>query len=343
MSQPAPHPRKSTSPQPGFECVLANRAIELPSCLVDDALIGAWNSLPDADSTDSSFGVSSRSLIERDTPVTGLSRRPSDSQRKAVQPLAPSSHSATEADDDTQRLVIPVIPRTKAEAGKPSAQVVSSGQPQQLAKAPTPSPGPVPSPASISRTTSAHVPTATPAPSRLHQPPRSFHQPSSRSSFSWGLNIDEVRKWGTSLAGVVIVSLAGYWGVSNVLGNSAPPMKTIPAKGTVTLNGKPAPGASVQLHPVQGSDAPIEVHPHGLVSESGQIEFTTFTPNDGIPAGEYIATISHMKIKVVNGETVAGPQLAPVIFTKPSTSPIRLKVSSDTRELAPIDFKKPAR
>lgn len=155
--------------------------------------------------------------------------------------------------------------------------------------------------------------------------------------------MDEVRKWGTAVVGAVVVSLAGYWGVSNVLGNSAPPMKTLPVKGTVTINGKPAPGASVQLHPVEGSTAPVEVHPRGQVSESGQIEFTTFTPNDGVPAGEYVATISHMKVKVVNGETVAGPQLAPAIFTKPATSTVRVKVTPETRELDPLDFRKPAR
>lgn len=157
------------------------------------------------------------------------------------------------------------------------------------------------------------------------------------------MNLDEVRKWGTAVAGVVVVSLAGYWGVSNVLGNSDPALKTIPVKGTVILNGKSAPGASVQLHPVEGSNAPIEVHPRGQVSESGQIEFTTFTPNDGIPAGEYIATISHMKVKVVNGETVAGPQLAPAIFTKPASSPVRVKVSQDSKEQITLDFKKTTR
>ncbi|MFO1007443.1 MAG: hypothetical protein U0929_15890 [Planctomycetaceae bacterium] len=155
--------------------------------------------------------------------------------------------------------------------------------------------------------------------------------------------MDEVRKWGTALVGIVVVSLAGYWGVSNVLGNSAPPLKTLPIKGTVTLNGKLAPGASVQLHPVEGSSAPVEVHPRGQVSESGQVEFTTFTPNDGVPAGEYIATISHMKVKVVNGETVAGPQLAPAIFTKPATSPVRVTVSQESKDPLALDFKKPAR
>lgn len=127
------------------------------------------------------------------------------------------------------------------------------------------------------------------------------------------------------------------------MGSSSPPLETIAVKGKVTLNGKPIPGASIQLHPVPGSQAAIEVHPRGLAGDDSQVEFTTFQPKDGVPAGEYVATVSYMRIKVVNGESVAGPQLVPAIYTKASTSPLRVKVSSETRDLPTLQVTQTSR
>ena len=332
MSQPHQSPRNLAPARSGSGCVIHLPPREITSSLVDDMLFGAWHSLPDAETAHSQ---TSNSMISRNTQVPApWSIRSSVVVRQPTQRPAVLEVSSGEQE---QRLVIP--PLARPATAKREGQTAAAIQPEQRTvtpatprKAPEPAKQYTPPPASY--TTPAAIPP---------RPTVAFSRPRSSSSFGSTLNLDEIRKWSTVLAGVVIVSLASYWGVSNVLGNSAPAMKTIPVKGTVTLNGKPAPGASVQLHPVAGSTAPIEVHPRGQVSESGQVEFTTFTTNDGIPVGEYIATISHMKVKVVDGETVAGAQLAPAIFTKASTSPVRVKVSAETRELTPLDFTKPSR
>ena len=334
MSQPNQTSRNISPSRPGSGCIPPSQPIKITSTSIDDMLLGAWNSLPDAD-PDSTANTT----ISRHTPVPAPwpIRSSSAARQPTPQPAVPKVSSGEQA----QRLVIP--PLARHATTKREAQTAAAIQPEQrtvtpVTPPPTPRPAPEPAksytPPSSSYTTPAAIPP---------RPAVAFSRPSPSSSFTSSLNLDEIRKWGTVLVGVVMVSLASYWGVSNVLGNSAPALKTIPVKGTVTLNGKPAPGASVQLHPVAGSSAPIEVHPRGQVSESGQVEFTTFTANDGIPVGEYIVTISHMKVKVVNGETVAGAQLAPAIFTKASTSPVRVKVSAETRELDPLDFKKPTR
>ncbi|MCE9530382.1 MAG: hypothetical protein K8T89_04510 [Planctomycetes bacterium] len=68
--------------------------------------------------------------------------------------------------------------------------------------------------------------------------------------------------------------------------------RTYRVAGVVKVNGQPATGANVTLHPASDSGMKsIQQRPFGKVKEDGSFELSTFSANDGAPAGEYVLTI----------------------------------------------------
>src|SRR5690242_13447353 len=69
-----------------------------------------------------------------------------------------------------------------------------------------------------------------------------------------------------------------------------------PAQGKVFVDGKPAAGALVVLHPV-ADDGPLAIRPTGKVGPDGMYVLTSFvaetrTTTPGAPAGEYVVTVT---------------------------------------------------
>jgi hypothetical protein len=62
--------------------------------------------------------------------------------------------------------------------------------------------------------------------------------------------------------------------------------KTYPASGTVTLNGSPVEGATVNFYAMEGTGSSI-----GVTDANGKYTLTTFTSNDGAMAGQYKVSI----------------------------------------------------
>lgn len=62
-----------------------------------------------------------------------------------------------------------------------------------------------------------------------------------------------------------------------------------PARGQLTVDGKPAAGATVFFYPVE-SDAEA-IAPYGVTDAQGVFTLTTYLTFDGAPAGEYVVTI----------------------------------------------------
>lgn len=61
-----------------------------------------------------------------------------------------------------------------------------------------------------------------------------------------------------------------------------------PVTGELFVNGKPAPGAIVSLHPVDGKDFDERgARPMGRVRDDGGFSLSTYTTGDGAPTGEY--------------------------------------------------------
>src|SRR5437870_3422773 len=64
--------------------------------------------------------------------------------------------------------------------------------------------------------------------------------------------------------------------------------KTTPVKGTVTLDGKPVALASVVFIPRQDGRMVAQA----VTNQDGNFELTTYQPNDGALAGEYLVTVT---------------------------------------------------
>jgi hypothetical protein len=60
----------------------------------------------------------------------------------------------------------------------------------------------------------------------------------------------------------------------------------VPAKGTLTFNGKPIAGASVTFNPVGQTRSAS-----GITDAQGNFSMMTLVPNDGVYPGEYIVTV----------------------------------------------------
>lgn len=143
-------------------------------------------------------------------------------------------------------------------------------------------------------------------------------------------------KWGVA---VLLLALGGF-GVSKLLASSGTSLnvETHSVQIKVLLNNKPAPGAAITLTPVLTEEqtkalegdlaAGMQLVGHGkLGNDSTCSPSLASSDKPGLPAGEYIASLSWCKVEVKDGETVAGPDLVPQVFRCPSTSTLRVKVA----------------
>jgi hypothetical protein len=116
---------------------------------------------------------------------------------------------------------------------------------------------------------------------------------------------------------------------------------TVPAATTVRVNGLPAAGANVTLHPAGADWAGRYAHrPFGKAGPDGAVEFSTFAPGDGAPPGTYVVTVywPHEKESGRDGDRLGGAHESP---TRPN--PLTVTVAAGATELAPIDLKAPRR
>ena len=74
------------------------------------------------------------------------------------------------------------------------------------------------------------------------------------------------------------------------------------------------------------------VRPTGNVDSSGTFKLSTYDKDDGLPPGDYTATVVWFK-----GES---DNLLPAIYSKPETSPLKVKVTGGETALQPFKLKK---
>lgn len=110
----------------------------------------------------------------------------------------------------------------------------------------------------------------------------------------------------------------------------------------VRVQGKPAAGATVVLHPVGKADpkAPL---PSGRVDESGKVRLSTFAQDDGAPPGEYAVTVEWRDQVVV---TVGSDKLTEFTadklkgkYGKPTAPAVRrVTVKKEENKLPPLQL-----
>ena len=99
-----------------------------------------------------------------------------------------------------------------------------------------------------------------------------------------------------------------------------------PVSGSVSFEGKPAPGALIVLHP-KGESAPVAPKARAQVNADGTFRFSTYDSGDGVAPGEYVATITWYQLTKQGGEVKAGPNVLPTKYANPKTSPWKVSVA----------------
>jgi hypothetical protein len=114
-----------------------------------------------------------------------------------------------------------------------------------------------------------------------------------------------------------------------------------PTKGSITLDGKPMPEATVIFTPAIRSDRLKGIYIRGVVNSDGNFDVGTYKEADGAPAGEFVVTVIWCKREQKDGETSFGPNLAPAVYARPETSKLKVTIKKGKNELAPFELQSP--
>lgn len=119
-------------------------------------------------------------------------------------------------------------------------------------------------------------------------------------------------------------------GCSKPKGDRVP---VFPARGRVVFNGPKAKEAMIVFHPV-GPTAKGLGKPFGRIAEDGSFVVNTYDTGDGIPAGQYVATV----IWRIPGpdEEPGRDVLARTKYASPATSPLKVTIDGTTDDLGPF-------
>jgi hypothetical protein len=109
-----------------------------------------------------------------------------------------------------------------------------------------------------------------------------------------------------------------------------------PTTGQVLVKGQPVPGMQVTfLHTANWGIEKDFLQPRGVTDKDGRFVLTTYTQDDGAPAGEYKVTLV-LPVAEVRGMQ-SGNRL-PSIYEKAATTPLKTEVVKGKNELAPFDL-----
>jgi hypothetical protein len=113
--------------------------------------------------------------------------------------------------------------------------------------------------------------------------------------------------------------------------------------GQLTVNGQPAVGAIVTLHPLGGGNETIR--PTGQVNPAGQFELTSFQRGDGVPPGKYKVTVTWLQPPTPRPGTGEGDEgsyrhLLPGLYSNPETTPLRAVIAPGQTEPLRLEIKR---
>lgn len=108
---------------------------------------------------------------------------------------------------------------------------------------------------------------------------------------------------------------------------------TQPVQGTLTINGEPAQGAIVTLHPLGDAVDIRKSKPWGVVNQDGAYQLRTYEKNDGAPTGKYQVTFIWQEDFSVMGS----PDQLRGAFNNPAKSEWTFSIDQGTSQLPPID------
>jgi hypothetical protein len=146
------------------------------------------------------------------------------------------------------------------------------------------------------------------------------------------------------LVGLLTVTLAASCGKSRHEIKGKLPL--FPVTGKVMMDGQPMAGAIVILHSV--FDLPAGTapqRPHAKAEDDGTFKLSTYTNQDGAPAGKYYVTVSWKASNegLTNEQQDDLPEKAPESFQKPKTSGLMVTIKESENTLPTWDLAQFAR
>jgi hypothetical protein len=130
-----------------------------------------------------------------------------------------------------------------------------------------------------------------------------------------------------------VLCLLALMTVSCVTTAPAPSLPTYTVSGKVLLNQKPLVKALVVFHPVKAPEGKA-YRSYAHTSADGSFTLSTFTPNDGAPAGQYRVTIQMQ-------DEDAGPVRVPIRYWNADTSGIVVDIKPEATTLKPFELRSP--
>jgi len=114
-----------------------------------------------------------------------------------------------------------------------------------------------------------------------------------------------------------------------------------PVSGQVTLGGQPLQDARLFFHAVDSSQS-IQLRPRAFAEADGSFQVTTYSANDGAPAGKYTVTVSWLGpldgVKEDDEDLL--PERLPRRYQNPSQSGIEIEVVEGENQLPPFELKR---
>lgn len=152
------------------------------------------------------------------------------------------------------------------------------------------------------------------------------------------------------LVGSLAPAIALATGVVLFIGCGDARLPRRPVNGSVRVDGKPAGGALVVLHPVAGSVAPEaeKIRPTATCDRDGKFVLGTWELADGVPAGRWKATVQWFTAAGASDGT--DPETAHVetdrlgnAYGDPDATPLSVDVADSAVELPAFELQTPAR
>jgi hypothetical protein len=105
-------------------------------------------------------------------------------------------------------------------------------------------------------------------------------------------------------------------------------LTVFPVEGQVLWEGRPLVGALVIFHPQGGG--PKAPRPTGYADKDGRFRLTTYTKQDGAPAGPYSVTVEWRQL-VIRGEDVqVSDNLVPACYASLATTTLMARVKQES-------------
>jgi hypothetical protein len=109
---------------------------------------------------------------------------------------------------------------------------------------------------------------------------------------------------------------------------------TIPTEAVVTLDGKPLVGADVVFNSAKSERGSARAD--GRTDVAGRVKLSTYKAYDGVPAGEYIVTVTRRR-PLFTPEGKPGPNTLPEKYASLVKTDLKVEIASTTKQ--PIEIK----